>query len=304
MAPSKIQMARLRENNMEKVTIKDIAQALHLSVGTVYRSLNNTGRVSDRTRGLVLDYAERVGFQPNTVAQGLAKRKKYRIVILLSRDYDEWWSRVLEGFEKAAQELSEFGVETTILRCSGPFPDRGEEIGLLRLLKTERVDGIILAPTIHPEVTASLEYAREHGIDAVCVNADAQLPTQRLFYYGPDEERVGRMAGELLGKFMRGRGKACLVGVESTDHYRLALRKKGLFNQLDRCYPEIDVAQSYSFPRNQLRGYLAEMLRENRAALGGIYVYDAVALREQAFLFDKFTYFFRKHGVSFSESQT
>jgi len=272
---------------MQKVTIKDIAEALNLSVGTVYRSLNNTGRVSEKTKKMVSDYAAQVGFQPNTVAQGLAKRKRFRIFFLYSNDFPDWWELIRNGAEKAALELSEFGVEVTFVRYSfnPQFFDTAlssDPIGLLEKIENDEVDGIILVPSINREVMASLELAKKKGIPVVCINADAPLTSQRLCYYGPDEEQVGHIAGELMGKLIGGNGNISLVGVESNDFYRLALRKKGFFNQLCRYFPGVNVVQQNSFPLNNFRDYLRDTLISIGKELSGIYVYDSIVLENTA----------------------
>ena len=274
---------------MPKVTVQDIAEALNLSVGTIYRSLNNTGRVSEKTKKLVLDYANQVGFQPNAIAQGLAKRKKYHIVFLISKNFPDWWDSIYAGAEKAAQELSEFGVEVTYLRyalfdstCRMGTSHEIDPIGLLERIERNEVDGIILVPSIAREVMASLDLAKKKGIPVICINADAPLTSQRLCYYGPDEEQVGNIAGELMGKFVGAKGKILLLGIETNDFFRLALRKKGFFNQLCRYFPEVTVLQQCSFSTERFQDYLRDTLNEYGKELSGIYVYDSIALKHTA----------------------
>lgn len=272
---------------MQKVTVKDIAKALNLSVGTVYRSLNNTGRVSEKTKKIVSDYAAQVGFQPNTIAQGLAKRKRFRFVFLYSSDFPDWWELIHEGAEKAAQELSEFGVKVSFIRYSvnPQFIETAlvsDPIGLLEIIENDDVDGIILVPSINREVMASLELAKKKEIPVICINADAPLTSQRLCYYGPDEEQVGHIAGELMGKLIGGKGDISLIGVESNDFYRLALRKKGFFNQLCRYFPSTNIVQQCSFPFINFQEYLRDTLSCIGDELAGIYVYDSIVLQETA----------------------
>lgn len=267
---------------MNKVTVKDIAKQMNLSVGTVYRALNNTGRVSEKTKKKVLEYAKSINFQPNIVAQGLAKRKKFHIIVLLSNDIPDWWEPVKSGILKASRELSEFGVETTILYYSATLGTVNTDIGLLDVLKSEQVDGILMVPSIHREVLEALDLASEKGIPVVCINADVQ-PAQRLFYYGPNEEQAGVMAGELLGKFIGGKGNVCLLGVDySNDFYRLALRKAGVYNQLCRYFPDVRIQNTYTFSIDGLKASIHNMLDHTGDQLSGIYVYDALALQATA----------------------
>lgn len=262
---------------MSKVTVKDIARDLNLSVGTVYRSLNNTGRVSARTKKKVLEYAEQVGFQPNMVAQGLAKRKKFRIAVLLANDTKEWWRQIDRGIEVAVQELSEFGAEIISLYYSMDSVI-SQNIGILELVENDQVDGIILVPSPHHEIMRTIDLAKSKGIPVVCINADSQLVSQRLFYYGPDEEQVGRVAGEIIGKLIHGTGNVLLVSIETNDFYRIALRKSGLFNEMSRYFPEVTIKQA-TFPTSKLAEYLSDIL-QNDSVPDAIYVDNSLALEE------------------------
>lgn len=57
-------------------TIKELAAKCGVSIGTVDRVLHNRGRVSAKTRELVLSTAEEMQYIPNRAAQSLAARKK------------------------------------------------------------------------------------------------------------------------------------------------------------------------------------------------------------------------------------
>ena len=55
-------------------TLKDVAKAADLSVGTVSRVLNNRGYISEETRQSVYAAMERLNYQPNEVARSLSKQ--------------------------------------------------------------------------------------------------------------------------------------------------------------------------------------------------------------------------------------
>ena len=56
-------------------TLKDVAKAAGLSVGTVSRVLNNRGYISEETRQGVYTAMERLNYQPNEVARSLSRQK-------------------------------------------------------------------------------------------------------------------------------------------------------------------------------------------------------------------------------------
>ena len=55
-------------------TLKDLAEELKLSVSTVSRALNGTGRISDETRDRVRRAVKESNYTPNAVARSLRKQ--------------------------------------------------------------------------------------------------------------------------------------------------------------------------------------------------------------------------------------
>jgi len=52
-------------------TVKDIAKAAEVSIGTVSRALNNAKGMTEETRERILAIAKRLNYQPNLQARGL-----------------------------------------------------------------------------------------------------------------------------------------------------------------------------------------------------------------------------------------
>ena len=67
----------------EAITIKDIAKALGLSTSTVSRALRDSYEISAETRKLVLEYAERLNYRPNPIAQSLKEKRSRSIGIVV-----------------------------------------------------------------------------------------------------------------------------------------------------------------------------------------------------------------------------
>ena len=57
-------------------TLKDVAKASGLTVGTVSRVLNNRGYISDKTREKVYQVMKELNYQPNETARALSKQKE------------------------------------------------------------------------------------------------------------------------------------------------------------------------------------------------------------------------------------
>ena len=70
----------------KKLTISDVADALHVSKTTVSRAFSGKGRISEDTRQRVLAYIEANDYKPNVIAKGLAQKKTYNIALVIPGD--------------------------------------------------------------------------------------------------------------------------------------------------------------------------------------------------------------------------
>jgi DNA-binding LacI/PurR family transcriptional regulator len=71
---------------MNPPSIKDIAQALGISIGTVDRALHGRSGVNPATRARVLKKAEQLGYRPNIAARALKLNRRLRIGVYFPRD--------------------------------------------------------------------------------------------------------------------------------------------------------------------------------------------------------------------------
>ena len=66
--------------------IREIAQALGVSIGTVDRALHDRRGIKPKTRTSVLELAKELGYCPNLAARLLSSRKHVRIGVNLPRE--------------------------------------------------------------------------------------------------------------------------------------------------------------------------------------------------------------------------
>ena len=69
--------------NSVQYTIKDIAKHLSLSASTVSRALRDLPDVKPETMQAVKGLAKKWNYQPNTIAQGLVKKRSYNIGVII-----------------------------------------------------------------------------------------------------------------------------------------------------------------------------------------------------------------------------
>jgi LacI family transcriptional regulator len=119
-------------------TLRDIAQAVGVSVATVSKALNGREHVRPETRELVQRAARRLNFQPNTLAQGLLAGRTGTVGMVTSDLEGRFSIPVMMGAEDA------FGSGSTSVFLCDARGDAIREQHHLRALLARRVDGLIV----------------------------------------------------------------------------------------------------------------------------------------------------------------
>ena len=79
----------------KRITIKQIAAALHVSISTVSKALNDSYEISDETKSKIQQYAKEHKYKPNTLALSLQNKNTKTIGILLPNILTYYFARVL-----------------------------------------------------------------------------------------------------------------------------------------------------------------------------------------------------------------
>ncbi len=119
-------------------SLKEIAEELNLSISTVSRAINHTGRVSEETRLMVLEAVRRHNYTPNRIAQSL-RQKKTNMVGLIVPDIGDYFSEVIKGTE------SELSANNYSMILADSHEDPLKEANYIKLMYQSQVDGLILA---------------------------------------------------------------------------------------------------------------------------------------------------------------
>ena len=129
------------------VTVRDIANAAGVSVGTVSRALKNQRGLSDETRRHVRQVAVYLGYDLTRLRSGKAPR----LVFLIHRHHSNFavnpfFAEVMHGVEEGCRQ---FGVAPTLLSAR-----QGDAVG--KLLKLHEPDALLVAGYFEDEVLAQL----------------------------------------------------------------------------------------------------------------------------------------------------
>lgn len=126
---------------MNTTTIKDIANALHISIATVSRALSNQWDVSEQTRQRVLEKAEELHYKPNLVAKRLIAQRTHLIGLVVPELENSFFPRIITGLQPI---LEQAGYQLLITNSNESVLTEEKN---LRMLESNRVDGIILSIT-------------------------------------------------------------------------------------------------------------------------------------------------------------
>lgn len=122
-----------------KVTLKQIAKELDVSISTVSKALRNSSEISEDTREKVKAFAKLYNYRPNNIALSLKNRKTKTIGVIIPEVVHHFFAKVISGIENQAAK-SGYNV---IVGLSNESFDR--EVINMEMLANGSIDGFILS---------------------------------------------------------------------------------------------------------------------------------------------------------------
>lgn len=201
---------------MKPPSIRDIAEALEISIGTVDRALHGRSDVSPRTRARVLRKAEQLGYRPNFAARSLKLNRSLRIGVYFPKQIASFFDPLRSGVRAAAS--ASLGVNLDLVFHTFPRLDQGDQ-ELLEAAANQRFNGILVAPGDPEHIGPALRAFARQGTAVVCVASDAPR-SERLACVTADSYSSGAIAAELFSRTIQKTGHvAAIIGELTTwDH--------------------------------------------------------------------------------------
>ncbi|MDR1601953.1 MAG: LacI family transcriptional regulator [Tannerella sp.] len=209
------------------LSMKDIANALNVSKTTVSWVLAGQGdrrKISLSTQEKILAYAKKVNYQPNLLARSLTNGSSYTLGLVIPSINDEFYAHIAREVEVEAEKYN-----YSLTFCSSEA-DSERESKLIRMLKSKRVDGLIIAPTKHSREELDIMIEEKYPF----VLIDRYFPELDTNYVILDnKESSRRLVDRLVGE---GRKKIAIITSDThllvmnlrRDGYRRALSEAGL----------------------------------------------------------------------------
>lgn len=138
-----IAMFEREESGMQRsnLTMKDLARAAGVSLGTASNVMANKPTVTAEVRERVLRVAREIGYRPNAIAAGLRRQSTRTIGLCIPNLANPFFSDLAQEFNAAVEAA---GYDVLIVETR---ENAQHERAKLRSLYSRQVDGIFIVPT-------------------------------------------------------------------------------------------------------------------------------------------------------------
>lgn len=206
-------------------TLRDVASRAGVSIGSVSAVVNRTAQVSPEMRRKVLSAIDELGYAPDALARGLKLGKTRTIGLVLPDITNPHFAGIAKAIEVACDAAG------YMLMLCNTADDPEKELRHLRLLRTQRVAGLVLVlGGVEPGYIDAIRKAI--AVPAVMVDRDMR---------GLDFDSVvldNRAASRLVVEYLIRSGHrriavvagqpAISLSVERLEGYRQALEEHGV----------------------------------------------------------------------------
>jgi LacI family transcriptional regulator len=205
-------------------TIYEVSKLAGVSLATVSRVINNSGKVTPATRQKVEAAMTELGYRPNSIAQSLASNRSNSVGILVPELHGPFFGNMLSSIE---DELRAHGKHVII---TAGHSDEAKEKESISFLASRQCDALILH--VYAVTNDYVAQLRESGVRVVLIGRD--LPDMAANCISIDNEQGEYLATRSLiemghtelayiaGPLWKSDGQARMVG------FKRALAENGL----------------------------------------------------------------------------
>lgn len=187
-----------------RVSVKEVAAAAGVSVGTVSNVLNRPDKVSPTTRERILGVINDLGFVRNDAARQLRVGSNRAIAMIVLDVGNPFFTDVAHSVE------DHLARDERPLILANSSQDAEREASYLDLFEQQRVDGMLITPV--GQVLPRLHQLRERGVAVVLV--DRIVDSTDFSSVSVDDELGGTLAAEHL--LSVGRRRIAFIGGPAT----------------------------------------------------------------------------------------
>ncbi|MFD2518517.1 LacI family DNA-binding transcriptional regulator [Salinimicrobium flavum] len=192
-----------------RITLKELARLLNVSVSTVSKALNDSPEISPKTVERVKELAALHKYRPNPTAVNLKSSKSGTIGVIIPNISNSFFANVLSGIEAEAQKK---GIQV-MTYISNESLEREKQI--VEHLTSGFVDGVLIAVAEETQRQKNYDHLKsiiDYNIPVVLYDRiDLEFTADKV---GIDDRKVFFDAAQLLQE--RGRKK---IGIATSIHH-------------------------------------------------------------------------------------
>lgn len=223
-------------------SIKEIVLKTGLSQSTVMRVLKGSTNVKPETMEKIFNAAKEIGYEIN--------RTKSTIGVILTSDGNIYYNSLIDSIKSTAEKISSFNYNVILETMKGYNVER--QVELLDEL-SEKAEVIIITPISHPDVINKINELTDKGKKIITLIFDVEK-SKRLCHIGVDYNKVGRLAGNLMGLIVKENTKvAMLYGSDNVLCHKERL--DGFKDYVNQHRPDIDIVTTVKNSDNDENGY-------------------------------------------------
>ena len=139
----------------KKITVKELAQQLGVSISTVSKALNDSYEISEVTKQRIRKHAEKHNYKPNRLAVNLKSGKTRTIGVILPSILNNFFTTVLYGIEQVTNKR-DYNIITCISNES-----HDSEVTNIEILSNGSIDGLIVAIAEETQINRNYSHFQE-----------------------------------------------------------------------------------------------------------------------------------------------
>lgn len=204
-------------------TIYDIAKKAGVSIATVSRVVNKSEGISEETREKVLKVADELGYHPQAYAQGLARKKKNIIMVVVPVLSNYFFMEVLAGIQ---DEMTNYNYDLNIFNIQSDGENMFPQVE--NILKRQLADGYLFISTHlrdqeleklkSYDMPITLIDESYQGMDSVVVDNEKGIEQAMHYFLENGLKRIGMISGL----------KSSKPGQQRIEGYKKALSEAGV----------------------------------------------------------------------------
>ena len=192
-----------------KITLKDIARELDVSISTVSKALKNSAEISKDTKDKIKAFAKFYNYRPNNIALSLKNKRTKNIGVIIPDIVHHFFTTVFRGIEKYANEKG-----YNVIVCISDESIEKEVVNM-EMLANGSIDGFILSLSAETQLKNEFTHLKElldQGIPIVLFDrVTSEIECDKVVLN--DEE----IACEAVGHFIKSGSKN--IALVTTEKY-------------------------------------------------------------------------------------